>query len=111
MRCVSVPFQITSATCEPCVCGVVMSQDVLSNAPMKHANQILSRMDFSVECAIDCALSIFDTKMTNATLSQIFMLVGPIPGSACMHPELTSKVSHIIHQCWNTGESTKAKAG
>ena len=24
-----------------------------------------------------------------------------------MHPELTSKVSHIIHQCWNTGESTK----
>ena len=24
-----------------------------------------------------------------------------------MHPELTSKVSHIIHQCWKAGESTK----
>ena len=66
------------------VCGgVVMSQDVLSNV-MKHAFQILSRMDFSVEGAIDRASSIFDTEMTNATLSQISMLVGPIPGSACI---------------------------
>ena len=66
------------------VCGgVVTSQDVLSNV-MKHANQILSRMDFSVEGAIDPASSIFDTEMTNATLSEISMLVGPIPGCACI---------------------------
>ena len=66
------------------VCGgVVMSQDVLSNV-MKHANQILSMMDFSVKSAIDRALSMFDTEMMNATFSQISMLVGPIPGSARM---------------------------
>ena len=51
---------------------------------MKHANPILSTMDFSVEGGIDRASSILDTAMTNATLSQISMLVGPIPGSACI---------------------------
>ena len=35
-----------------------MSHDVLSNA-MKHANQLLSKMDFSVEGAIDRASSMF----------------------------------------------------
>ena len=84
MHCVSLPFQITPATCEPCVWW---SNNVSRFAPsnvMKHANQILPRMDFSVEGAIDRASSIFDTAMTNATLSQISMLVGPIPGSACI---------------------------
>ena len=43
-----------------------MSQGVLSNA-MKHAAQILSRMDVSVEGAIDWASSMFDTEMTYAS--------------------------------------------
>ena len=39
-------------------------------------------------------------------LSQISMLVGPHTRK-CIHPELTSKVNSIIHQCWKVVESTK----
>ena len=88
------------------VCGgVVMSQDVLSNA-MEHANQILSRMDFSVEGAIDHASSMFDIEMTYANFESNFY-AGWAHNRKCMHPELTSKVSRIIHLCWKAGESTE----
>ena len=44
------------------VCGgVVMPHDVLNSA-MKHANQLLSRMDFSLEGAVDRASSMFNTE-------------------------------------------------
>ena len=88
------------------VCGgVVMSHDVLSNA-MKHADQLLSKMDFSVEGAIDRALSMFDTEVTYATFESNFYS-GWAHTRKCMHPELTSKVNSIIHQCWKAGESTE----
>ena len=88
------------------VCGgVVMSHDVLSNA-MKHADQPLSRMDFSVEGAIDRASSMFDTEVTYATIESKFYS-GWAHTRKCMHPELTSKVNSIIHQCWKAGESTE----
>ena len=82
-----------------------MSQGVLSNV-MKHANQILSRMDFSVEGAIDRASSMFDTEMTYATFESNFY-AGWAHTRKCMHPELTSKVNSIIHRCWKAGESTE----
>ena len=54
------------------VCGgVVMSYDVLSNA-MKHVDQLLSRVDFSVEGAIDRASSMFDTEVTYAIVESNF---------------------------------------
>ena len=86
------------------VCGgVVMSHDVLSNA-MKHADQLLSRMDFSVEGAIDRALSMFDTEVMYATFESN-CYSGWAHTRKCMHPELTSNVNSIIHQCWKDGES------
>ena len=46
----------------------------------------------------------FDTAITCATFESNFY-----PGWAhtrkCMHPEFTSKVNSIIHQCWKAGES------
>ena len=88
------------------VCGgVVMPHDVLSSA-MKHANQLLSRMDFSVEGAVDRASSMFNTEVTYATFESNFY-AGWAHTRKCMHPELTSKVSGIIHQCWQAGNSTE----
>ena len=78
--------------------GVVMSQDVLSNA-MKHANQILSRMDFSIEGAIDRASSMFDTEMTYMyAIFESNFYASWAHTRKCMHPELTTKVSRIIHR-------------
>ena len=87
------------------VCGgVVMPHDVLSSA-MKHANQLL-RMDYSVEGAVDRASSMFNTEVTYATFESNFYAVW-VHTRKCMHPELTSKVSGIIHQCWQAGNSTE----
>ena len=46
--------------------GVVTPKDVLSNA-MKHANELLSRMDLLVEGSFDWASSMFVPEITYAT--------------------------------------------
>ena len=51
--------------------GVVTPKDVLSNA-MKHANELLSRMDFSVEGTVDPALKMFDIAIPYATFESNF---------------------------------------
>ena len=95
------PLQIAEAAYQPHVWW--NAKDVLSNA-MKQANEPLSRMDFSVEGAIDRASNMFDTALTCATFESNFY-----PGWAhtrkCMHPEWPSKVNSIIHLCWKAGES------
>ena len=59
--------------------GVFTAKDVLSKA-MKHADELLSRMDFTLEGAIDRASNMFDNAINYAT----FMLVGPTPERTCI---------------------------
>ena len=79
----------------------MMSHDVLSNA-MKHTNQLLSWMDFSVEGVIDRASILFNIEVMYATFESHFYS-GWAHTRKCMHPELTLKVNSIIHQCWKAG--------
>ena len=71
-----------------------MSHDMLTNA-MKHTDQHLSKMDFSVEGAIDRASSMFDTEVTYATFESNFYS-GWSHTRKCMHPELTLKVNSVV---------------
>ena len=59
--------------------GVFTAKDVLSKA-MKHADELLSRMDITLEGAIDRASNMFDNAINYAT----FMLVGPTPERTCI---------------------------
>ena len=68
---------------------------MLSNA-MKHANELLSRMDFVIEGAIDRASNMLDTAINYATFEPNFY-ASWAHTRKCMHPELTSKVMTIIH--------------
>ena len=83
--------------------GVFTHKDVLSNA-MKHANELPSRMYLTVEGAIDQASNMFDTAIHHAMFEPNFY-AGWAHTRKCMHPELTSTVMTIIHQCWKAGES------
>ena len=65
--------------------GVVTPKDVLSNA-MKHANELLSGMDFSVEGAIDRASKMFDTAINYATFEPKFY-ASWAHSRKCIHPE------------------------
>ena len=83
--------------------GVFTAKDVLSKA-MKHADELLSRLDFTLEGAIDRASNMFDNAINYATFEPNFY-AGWAHTRKDMHPELTSKVMTIIHQCWKAGES------
>ena len=90
------------------VCGGLHeAKDALSIA-MKYANQLLAKIDFTVRGAIDQASSMFQMEGS----SQIpFASFEPnfYPGWAhtrkYIHPELTTKVSSVIHECWKAGEN------
>ena len=73
---------------------------------MRHANELLSKMDLSVDGAIAHASNIFvdDTgEIPYATFEPNFYS-GWAHTRKNMHPELTSTVIHIIHECWKAGE-------
>ena len=83
--------------------GVFTAKDVLSKA-MKHADELLSRIDFTLEGAIDRASNMFDNAINYTTFEPNFY-AGWAHTRKDMQPELTSKVMTIIHQCWKAGES------
>ena len=71
---------------------------------MSHANDLLAGMDFSVNGVIDQAYNLFGNQTSYATFESNFYS-GWAHTRKNMHPELTSKVSSIIHDCWKAGES------
>ena len=83
--------------------GVMESHDALSNA-MRHANKLLTKMDFTVDGAIAQASHMFDPDMTYATFEPNFY-TGWAHTRKNMHPDLTSTVTSIIHDCWKAGET------
>ena len=85
--------------------GIREPQDALSIA-MRHANELLSKMDLSVDGAIAHASNIFVDdagEIPYATFEPNFYS-GWAHTRKNMHPELTSTVTHIIHECWKAGE-------
>ena len=82
---------------------VMESYDALSNA-MRHANKLLAKMDFTVDGAIAQASHMFDRENTYATFESNFY-AGWAHTRKSMHPDLTSKVISIIHDCWKAGET------
>eukprot|EP00731_Ephydatia_muelleri_P016225 Em0009g649a len=78
--------------------GVREPQTVLSIA-MRLANELLSKMNLSVDGAIAHASDIFvdDDGEPNFYSGWAHIRKN-------MHPELTSTVTHIINECWKAGE-------
>ena len=57
--------------------GVFTAKDVVSKA-MKHADELLSRMDFTLEGAIDQASNMFDNAINNANIrAKLLCWLGP----------------------------------
>ena len=86
--------------------GITQSWDALSVA-MRHADQLLARMDFSITGAIDKTASMFlvDSKTSPCATFEPNFFAGWAHMKKNMHPELTSKVKRVIHECWKAGES------
>ena len=86
--------------------GTRESWDALSVA-MRHADHLLATMDFSITGAIDQTASMFlddgDTP-PYATFEPNFF-AGWAHTKKNMHPELTTKVRSVIHECWRAGEN------
>eukprot|EP00731_Ephydatia_muelleri_P017290 Em0010g388a len=90
------------------VCGGLNEpKDALSVA-MKYANQLLTKMNFTIRGAIDQASVMFQMEGTSEILFASFE-PNFFPGWAHIrkniHPELTNKVSSVIHECWKAGEN------
>ena len=81
------------------------SQDAI-NIAMKHADQLLARMDFSIAGAIDQSASMFlgDGEATYATFEPNFY-AGWAHTKKNMHPELSFKVTNVIQECWKAGDN------
>ena len=90
------------------VCGGLNEpKDALSVA-MKYANQLLTKMNFTIRGAIDQASVMFQMEGTSEILFASFE-PNFFPGWAHIrkniHPELTNKVSSVIHEYWKAGEN------
>ena len=83
--------------------GLMECRDVLSIA-MRHANQLLINMDFSIAGAIENVSNMLEPEMRQTTFESNFY-TGWAHARKCMQPDLTSKVISIIHECWKVGES------
>ena len=71
-------------------------------------NQLLTKMNFTIRGAIDQASVMFQMEGTSEILFASFE-PNFFPGWAHIrkniHPELTNKVSSVIHECWKAGEN------
>ena len=85
--------------------GVMEHQDVLSIA-MRYANTLLATMDFTVSGAVDRASNLLtdDSNLTYATFEFNFY-AGWAHTRKNMQPELTTRVTRLIHECWKAGEN------
>eukprot|EP00731_Ephydatia_muelleri_P023734 Em0016g5a len=85
--------------------GVMEHQDVLSIA-MRYANTLLATMDFTVSGAVDRASNLLtdDSNLTYATFEFNFY-AGWAHTRKKMQPELTTRVTRLIHECWKGGEN------
>ena len=85
------------------------SQDALSIAT-RHSNELLSKMDFSFDGAIAHASNMLVAEgsgdVPHATFEPSFY-TGWAHTRKNTNPDLTTKVTNVIHECWKTGESKK----
>ena len=90
------------------ICGDLNEPKDALIVAMKHANQLLTKMNFTIRGAIDQASVMFQMEGTSEILLASFE-PNFFPGWAHtrknIHPELTNKVSRVIHECWKAGEN------
>ena len=88
------------------ICGDLNEPKDALIVAMKHANQLLTKMNFTIRGAIDQASVMFQMEGTSEILLASFE-PNFFPGWAHtrknIHRELTNKVSSVIHECWKAG--------